>query len=344
MPSTIRGRFFIGGCSRSGTTFLQRLLARHSRVHTFPETGVFLRALGMRGRVLPWARLGLTLGKERTSLVRLLDRVNQVDRSERLGDDGSGEGPPPLPPRRFLLRSSAADVTAFLDALALRAGKDVWLEKTPRHVLHARRIRRLVPGSRFIHMIRSGPDVVASIVDRARKHPERFRGQEDPAYGIRQWNRSIRATLKAMDEPGHLVVRYRELATEPEETLRALCRPLGLEFEAAMLDSGEGSPHFVLEEEAWKAPREGPIRPAASKFRDLFDEANRDRITRGLDMESFEALVRRLESAPGRVWVGGDRTGGESADQPREEPVDGPPEGPATGPRRPLPPDAGADT
>jgi hypothetical protein len=253
-----------------------------------------------------------------------------------MAEEGEGHDPlPPLPPRRLLLRTSAADVTAFLDALTLRAGRDVWVEKTPRHVLHASRIRKLVPDSRFIHMIRSGPAVVASIVDRARKHPERFRGQEDPGYGIRQWNRSVRATLSAMAEPGHLVVRYRELASRPEETLRALCRPLGLTFEAGMLDPGEGSSHFVLREEAWKAPRGGPIRPAASKFQDLFDEKTRKRIEGRLDTPAFDAIVRRLESAPGRVWVSGDRA---SRDPPAE------PSSPDRSPPDPLPPGSGGDT
>jgi hypothetical protein len=132
----IHRRVFIGGCSRSGTTLLQRLLVGHPRIHTFPETGVFLRALGMRGHVLPWARLGLTLGKERKSLIRLIEQVGVTDAAA-----------PPLPPRRLRLRSSIQDVVRFLDLLTLAEGKDIWLEKTPRHVLHASRIRRMVPAS-----------------------------------------------------------------------------------------------------------------------------------------------------------------------------------------------------
>lgn len=291
MQRPIHRRAFIGGCSRSGTTLLQRLLAGHSRVHTFPETGVFLRALGMRGRVLPWTRLGLTLGKERKSLVRLQERLDPT------------EGPlPSLPPRRAHLRSSAEDVVLFLDALTRRAGKDVWVEKTPRHVLHASRIRRLVPCSLFIHMVRDGRDVVASIVDRARKYPDRFPGQEDPAYGVRQWNRSLRATATAMKEPGHVVLRYEGLTARPEETLKALCRLLGISFEDRMTEEG-GLGDFVLPDERWKAPREGPLRPAPSKFGEIFEEDEKKRINEGLALRTLESMDQHLQEAQGGVWA-----------------------------------------
>jgi hypothetical protein len=293
VPEAVRRRIFIGGCSRSGTTLLQGLLAGHSRIHTFPETGVFLRALGMRGHVLPWTRLGLTLGKERKALIRL---------SEQLGLDGSRG--PPLPPRRIRLHSSVRDVVGFFDSLTLAEGRDIWLEKTPRHILHAARIRRLVPASVFIHLIRSGGDVVASIVDRARQHPDRFRGQEDPAYGVRQWNQSIRATARAMAEPGHLVLRYEGLAAHPEETLQAICRQVGIEFQDEMLTPGGQTP-FILEEEAWKAPRQGPLRPAPSKYTRIFDESTRERIDDGLEMSLLALIEDRLRSSPGQVWGSG---------------------------------------
>lgn len=284
-------RIFIGGCSRSGTTFLQELLANHPRVQTFPETGVFLKALGMRGRVLPWVHLGLTLGKERKALARLLEEMGLPP-----------ERCPPLPPRRFSLSRSARDVAAFLDALAKQEGKDVWLEKTPRHVLHAARIRRMVPGSVFVHMVRDGRDVVASIVDRARRFPTAFPRQDDPAYGILQWNRSLEATRAAMKEPGHVAVLYEDLAAHPEKTLRSLCGALGLDFREAMLDR-KGPRTFVTEKEGWKGQTGGPIRPAPSKFPRLFGETEQRRIRSRLNMGVYETLKERIQQNPGSVRV-----------------------------------------
>ena len=290
----IRLRLFIGGCSRSGTTFLQRFLAGHSRVHTFPETGVFLRALGMRGRVLPWARIGLTLGKERKSLQRLLETVGG-------GEDVGGRNGPSVPPRRLFLKDSVRDIVAFLDALAQGKDRDVWVEKTPRHVLHATRIQTLVPSSRFLHMVRDGRDVVASIVDRARKFPDRFGRQADPAYGIAQWNRSMRATEAAMRRPGHHVIHYHALASRPRESLEALCASIGIDFEEEMLQEQDGS-NFILQDEAWKKRLTGPIQPSASKFKNLFDERTRYRINEGLDQGFFREIEMRVQGNAGGIW------------------------------------------
>jgi hypothetical protein len=292
MTGPIRRRLFVMGCSRSGTTLLQRMLAAHSRIHTFPETGVFLKALGMRGRELPWTRLGLTLGKERKALAAL-----------RRHSDLPPERFPALPPRRWRLDRSVADVVGFLDELARAHGADHWLEKTPRHVLHAARIQELVPDAFCIHVVRDGRDVVASIVDRARRFPDRFRRQEAAEYGIRQWNRSLRATQAVMGKPGHLVVIYEALVQDPEETLRTICDLLELPYEPAMLDTPEEA-GFVRAQEAWKADVSAPVRAAASKFPQVFDDAAQRRIEEQLRMASFHELRERAAShAPASLWA-----------------------------------------
>ncbi len=281
------------GCSRSGTTLLQSLLASHSQVHTFPETGVFLKALGMRSTVLPWVRMGLTLGKERKALTRLL--ASQQGAPGRL---------PPLPSRRLLLSRSLADVADFLDGLASAHGKTAWVEKTPRHVFHARRIAKAVPGGICIHMVRRGEDVVASIVDRATRYPDRFPRQSDPAYGVRQWNRSMRATAAAMSDPGHLVVLYEKLVADVEETLRAVCSAVGLEFEAGMVVPANRSA-FAGAEEEWKSAVDGPVRPSPSKFNEVLSEDSRDQIPRRLETGIYQALVEGASESPGGILVSG---------------------------------------
>jgi hypothetical protein len=286
-------RILIGGCSRSGTTFLQGLLANHPKILTFPETGVFLKALGMRGRVLPWALMGLTLGKERKALKRLLNHLGRTL-----------DEVPPIPSRRVLLGPAFLDVAEFFDAVARGAGKEIWLEKTPRHVLHASRIIRMVPDSLFIHIIRDGRDVVASIVDRARRFPGKFPRQADPAYGIRQWNRSLDATEFAMREPGHVTVLYKSLSEHPEETLRALCDVIGIEFTETMLVRSPER-EFVTQEEDWKASPPGPIRPSPSKFAQLFDETTQAEIDIELETGFFEEVRETLSGTPGKIWISG---------------------------------------
>ena len=292
-PDQTTRRILVVGCSRSGTTLLQSLLASHSRIHTFPETGVFLKALGMRGTVLPWAHLGLTLGKERKALAKLLS-----------SQKGAVGDLPPLPPRRFSLSRSLCDVAAFLDGVAAAHGKDVWLEKTPRHVFHARRIRRLVPGTFCVHIVRRGEDVVASIVDRARKHPDRFPRQADPSYGIRQWNLSMRATESAIKDPGHAVVFYESLVAEVEPTLRALCTILGFDFEAEMMVPSDPA-SFTDAGEEWKSQVNAPVEQAPSKFEKIFAEGERASITEALKVGLFREMKEAASEMPGGVLFSG---------------------------------------
>jgi hypothetical protein len=245
----------------------------------------------MRGRVFPWVYLGLTLGKERKALTRLL--------KTQAGALGT---PLSLPRRRLSLGRSIADVGELFDDLAAAHGKDVWVEKTPRHVLHAKRIVRSLPGSVCVHVLREGPDVVASIVDRARRYPDLFPRQLDPKYAVRQWNRSLRATSGALEEPGHLLMFYRKLTEEPETTLRALFQWLGMEFQETTLvpASTDG---FTKPAEEWKNVVGGPVAPAKSKFDRLFDEPARRRILNALDKGLFEQLREEASGTPGGILV-----------------------------------------
>jgi hypothetical protein len=233
------------------------------------------------------------MGKERKALARLLD--------------SQGKAPgvlPSLPPRRLSLSRSVSDVVKFLDASAEAHGKDVWVEKTPRHVFHARRIGRLVPGSICIHVVRRGEDVVASIVDRARKYPGRFPRQSDPAYGIRQWNQSLQATAAALGGPGHAIVFYQSLASELEATVQALCEITGLPFESGMLTPADRS-SFAGDDEAWKSQVNQPVEPAASKFNLLFNADERSRIAALLRSDLFDDLSRQAQKTRGGIIVSG---------------------------------------
>jgi hypothetical protein len=45
MKQKIKGRFFLVGCPRSGTTLLQSLIVAHSQIASFPESKFFQRVV-----------------------------------------------------------------------------------------------------------------------------------------------------------------------------------------------------------------------------------------------------------------------------------------------------------
>lgn len=282
-------RVFVVGASRSGTTLVQRMLTGHPRVHTFPETGLFLRLLGMRGMVLPWARAGLSAGEPHKSLVRL--REHERSHFPHLGL-------PELPPRRWRLCEAAREAVGFLDRLARAHGATGWVEKTPRHVLHAARILSLVPGATMVHVIRDGREVVASMVERARRFPDRFGRQRDPRYGIRLWNRAMQSTRAAIRGEGHVAVRYESLAAEPARVMAHLGSLLDIGLDARP-GSPKGRPHLIAGPgEAWKREAFAEVRPPRRRFDEVFTRAERRDIEGRLRLDLYEELAGSPGTGP----------------------------------------------
>lgn len=126
-------------------------------------------------------------------------------------------------------------------------GKHVLVEKSPEHLVHLDRIRAAVPGARFIVMVRDGRDVVASL--RAR-HGWQFQRAFDA------WFELARVAAAALPSADVALVRYEDLVTAPEATLRRVCRFLGIEFEPRMLAIDGDAP---VAGDAWLA-RQNPLR------------------------------------------------------------------------------------
>lgn len=92
---------------------------------------------------------------------------------------------------------------------------------------------------KLVFLVRDGRAVVNS---RVRKYPK-----QDPVAHVEEWLEQVAQTQALVDErpEAATTVRYEELATAPEATVRALCEFLGLAFEPSMLEY-ERHPHHPL--------------------------------------------------------------------------------------------------
>lgn len=305
--NAVARRLFVVGCSRSGTTLLQVRLATHPRVASFPETAFFKQATGRFGRAL--ARWGLPTSQERVALWRLLAEIGRPD----LGYQ--------IPGHPLTFKAAAARFVALLDRVAREDGCDVWLEKTPMHVHYIDLIERFVPAAHVIHILRDGRDVVASIVDRARTYPERFGDQAAPSFGIRRWNRALEASLAYREHPGHSFLTYEALVEDPSRVLRRLCQEAGLRYHEAMAghdaeDDGsqevrsseqgfdQNRPNrraVVPDHRPWIEQARRPPQATSSKFKRLFNEPQRRRITEQLNLELYHRLRKSLGATASSV-------------------------------------------
>ena len=224
---------FITGCTRSGTTLLQRMLDTHSDLAVSNDTHVIPRAL-----------FGVHAGPDTALTPEMFAQVVNYKRFPSLGID-------------VALASLYADesrtyaefASLLFDEYAKRRQKALAGEKDPEYVRRLPLIHRLFPNARVVHIIRDGRDVALSTLEWVT--PSRYLGKlplwqtEPVAVCALWWARQVSSGMKGGDAIGdhYLEVRYEQLVSDPESTLRATCEFLQIAFDPAMLRYHEGRAH-----------------------------------------------------------------------------------------------------
>ena len=287
MTARAVGHTFLVGCPRSGTTLLQSLLFAHEGVVSFPETFFFVKVLPTTGR---WRRrFGLPSPEAPVAVTQL---------------DALGVAADPSPSRLDFLtvRGYAGHFVRRMDRSAREAGASVWVEKTPRHARHVKGIERRVPDARFIHMIRSGEAVCASLRDVGDSEPELW-GTSSALELVEIWRRYLHYSLAWIGRENHVFVSYERLVEDPEQVMAKLCRFLDLADDPGALErmlggyraSAAGVIGRVVgsdtgtrvADEPWKAGTDGAIANRnEEKLRRVFDEQERADIARAVATEA----------------------------------------------------------
>jgi Sulfotransferase family len=225
---------FICGVNRSGTTLLRLMLDAHPEMAIPPETH-FVPDL-----ILECERLRLTPE-------RLLNLVVH-DRHRRWGDFGIAEEEY-LERLRAIQKLNAADaVRAFYELYAEQARKPRWGDKTPDYVKRMRRINRSLPEAHFIHVIRDGRDVALSHNRRIELRGEEMRKPVPPGEMARRWRKRVGKAREDAHALGHYMeLRYEDLVTDTEPSLRRVCEFIDLSWDPAMLDYHESAEERLRE-------------------------------------------------------------------------------------------------
>jgi hypothetical protein len=204
---------FVIGMTRSGTTLLRLMLDSHPELTIPPETHFIPDVIKLfgEGPASPeqvvevmtsgrrWEDFGLDAGKLRKELEKLRPLVR-----------------PEVPVRTFYR----------LYAKGQRKGR--WGDKTPGYAMKMRRIERILPEARFIHMIRDGRDVALSL--------ERRGADLSMEQIARRWRHRINRTRRAAKKVEHYTeVHYEDLVSDTEGKLREICGLIELDYDPAML-------------------------------------------------------------------------------------------------------------
>ncbi|MDP6457082.1 MAG: sulfotransferase [Candidatus Marinimicrobia bacterium] len=271
----IRKRIFVVGAARSGTTLLQSMLASHPGIHSFPETHFFRGTVPKRW----WLRLVKRYGAaERSFISSFLERIEHPELVRH------------LPHHTWSQKAWAKSLLRILDDICTAAGFSIWLEKTPMHLYFTDLITLIAPQTMFVHLIRSGEDVVASLYEASRSDPEFFAGARSKSQCIRRWKRDITISKRSVGVRNHSFVKYEQLVDEPKENLSRLCDELGLKFSDQMLDYRAAAEKFVLPEESWKKKAKETLEKS-SKFEQVFSADEQTYIRqkiRTIDLTPFD--------------------------------------------------------
>lgn len=278
------GGVFLVGTPRSGTTLLQGLLATQPGVTSFTESHFFDRHYRRPSRVRRFVYLRCSPEP----------RVRQF-----LVENGMD----PAPAARFrtarmrspfMTRRLARRFLEMLDAIADARRARLWVEKTPGHLQYMEFLSTLRADLRFVHIVRTGPANILSL-QRASRTWQRAYGL---AECIDRWNEGVRLSRDRVDHERHLVILYEDLVADPEASMRAVCRFLGLAFDPDGLDHHtEVARSLVRPDENWKSGVFQHV-GAATLQRPAIDSSLAAQINAHITRELYDDLACR---ARGRV-------------------------------------------
>jgi sulfotransferase family protein len=193
--SPLRGRtIFVVGAQRSGTNWIQRILAAHPDVASMPtETHLFQWLKQLSIHIRHGAAGSLTIGQV------YMDRAQYLAAMRRFCD------------------------AIFVNNLEILDGRaDRLVERSPQHAHQLDLIAAVYPDASVVHIIRDGRDVVRSILN------QRF-GPEDAHDAAVEWRASIDDARRSAGEvERYAEVRYEALLRDPAGEIGTLYEALGL--------------------------------------------------------------------------------------------------------------------
>jgi len=220
LKKKIKGRLFIVGCPRSGTTLLQSLLSVHSKIKSFPETHFFPNLISRNWRLY----LGISSPRAKERIYEFLNEIN-CNKLKKY-----------IPKHAFLIRQYSEFFVNILDRLVLDQDKLYWLEKTPIHLHYVNIIEKYIPNAKIIHILRNGTDVVASLFEVTNKFPNEWGGSRTIEQCIKRWNNDINISKKYFYKENHKIIKYEDLTNNTKYVLEDICEFIGIEYENNMLE------------------------------------------------------------------------------------------------------------
>ena len=205
-------RIFLVGAPRSGTTILQSLLAAHPEVISFPESKFF--------HYLLYDKFAEKFSSRMETFFK-----DEIKRPELLKDFDDSQ----------TTENKVGWFVGVLDGLAAEQNKSIWLEKTPEHIYFLEDIDNFLPDAKFIHILRNGMDVIASMYEATRSFHELWGDAWDLEHCIDRWKYAVLTSHKYVNHSNHILVKYEQIVDNKAQILSQICNFIGIDYDQAML-------------------------------------------------------------------------------------------------------------
>lgn len=234
---------FLVGPPRSGTTYLQMLLAEGHHVTTLPETHFFVAVPSLLKADAGGCSIDEAAFRDfafKKIAVSIGDSDSQIPLPNLQGATSEE-----------LMKSIFEWLVGTLLGSSCASCSDRLLEKTPGHCMAMPLIRRLYPDARFVAIIRHPLDTLASQLSKLKDCNQ---GRELLDL-TRQWALETRTILTEANAHAEsvIVVTYDQLTDNATETLKQIASKCGLAPREVALSREEIHRNVTLASETWKS-------------------------------------------------------------------------------------------
>lgn len=247
LRDTQKRMFFIVGTSRSGSTLLQSMLNMHSKVVIPPETHFF--------HSYPYLKENYSEESKATFRDQLVDFW--YDHKTRISDLGLDKDAVQTVADTLDLYTPLELFVLQMTMYRLQRQKEIIGEKTPRHILRVPDILEAFLNAQIISLFR---DPRAAAYSEIKAH---F-GSPSVIVTTRRWHKYVAMHQKLKDDllsDQYMMLRYRDLVSNPKEILEKISGLIGIEFEEQMLNYyNRDEKGFADGEEDWKSGTFEPLK------------------------------------------------------------------------------------
>lgn len=273
-------KFFIVGCSRSGTSIVQKHVVTNKDLYSLPETAFF--SIGND-----------TKEKRKKNLYRTLEYTSCFNRDilykSNIDEMVNSLSLINIDVKSFI-QSGKGEYKVFESIMNYATkfnGYNYWVEKTPLHFRRSKEILENYPDSEIIFVLRNGLDVCASIKDRANKYEE-FSHQKNINFSINLWNDSINTAMKMKDHPRFHILDFNIFTENPDLILKKV-------FHSVPHRTQDKSIKITNKNEKWKENINQSITKQPSKVEKLLSKEEINHARENLHLSFYNSLIEDVK-------------------------------------------------